>query len=422
MSDLFIPVVAPEFGLIELTKRAAEAPASATVWAQATSAKIKSSSKGKSGKEWVEVEFRDATGTIKLRVWDNVPAHGFCRALKGGEGVELKGTFSKGDYGMESDDWQGRLLQDGEVMVLFGGPASLQAKQAADWGTIVKLVYGMADPHFRKVCEMLLEKKGEVLRRAAAARGNHHARRGGLVEHVAFMMATARSIAAGYPEINPDLLLAGVLFHDAGKIWENQMEPRGFEMPFTAQAEMLGHIYLGCTLATNIWHHASKQDGEEEWPGEKLLHLQHLILAHHGELEFGSPVVPRTMEAVILHYVDQIDAKLEMLRQGFKTQKELAPGVFEKVWPIQGNFVKTPAWGCDGAAPPGPPPIAKPPEPPPPCPEFPPGQVHVEGSRQPPTPMPAEVLPAPAAPPPAPVEAAPQYRVKPPPNAPRHDP
>jgi 3'-5' exoribonuclease len=162
------------------------------------------------------------------------------------------------------------------------------------------------------------------------------------VEHVAQMMRCAVALAGLYPQLNRDLMIAGVLFHDCGKLWENVYAESGFTMPYNLTAEMLGHIPLGLELVNKLWRDLLEDPAAAEWtalePASEIvrLHLLHLIAAHHGSLEFGSPVLPKTPEAVALHHVDNIDAKLEMFRRGYASSKELAPGIFEKFspWPV----------------------------------------------------------------------------------------
>ena len=114
-----------------------------------------------------------------------------------------------------------RPLTEQEKNELLQGPADLRAKQAADFEFIRQTVAGHQRPPVARLGEAVLDEWGDRFRRTAAARNYHHARRGGLVEHTAQMMRVARQIAPLYPELNLDLLLAGILFHDSGKLWEN---------------------------------------------------------------------------------------------------------------------------------------------------------------------------------------------------------
>ena len=288
----------------------------------------------KDGKPFCKVTFADGGGDFTLRVWQDSAPYLQCGALQKGDCVEVHGWFSvHPKYGLESKDWKCRPLSDDERNTLFSGPADLRAKQEADWGAIVELVGSMPEGDLRTLCHVLLTEFEEKYRRAAAARGNHHARRGGLVEHVAQMMRCASALCTVYP-MRRDLLLAGVLFHDAGKMWENQYEETGFEMPFSEFAEELGHIAIGFQLLNELW----KKAGLQKRSDRDL--LAHLVLSHHGELQWGSPVQPKCIEAQVLHYVDQIDAKVEMMKAAYLEQKEVGPGVVERTWPLGVNLIK----------------------------------------------------------------------------------
>src|SRR4029077_3473622 len=222
----------------------------------------------------------------------------------------------------------------------------LRAKQNADWGLITHTCGTINDPRLRTLCITFIKEWGDRFRRTAAARRNHHARRGGLVEHTAQMMRVAVAIAPLYPQLNVDLLIAGILFHDSGKLWENQYPEIGFVMDYDERGELIGHISIGLELVNSLWRKLSVENAES-WkqfvpPSEDVrLHLLHLIGAHHGEQQFGSPVDPKTPEAMALHYIDNLDARLEMFAAGYLTAKPLANRIFERVWPLPGKLVKS---------------------------------------------------------------------------------
>lgn len=229
---------------------------------------------------------------------------------------------------------------------MLQGPADLRAKQNADWDFIVSAVQTITDPRLRALCEAFLKEWGDRFRRTAAARNYHHARRGGLVEHTAQMMRVAKEIAPLYPQLNLDLLLGGILFHDSGKLWENPLPENGFVMNYDELGELMGHISIGLELVNALWRRLSVEN-TEAWKNlspaseDVRMHLLHLIGAHHGELEFGSPVAPKTPEAMALHYIDNLDARLEMFAAGYTTAKALAPRIFDRVRPLPGNLVKS---------------------------------------------------------------------------------
>jgi 3'-5' exoribonuclease len=298
------------------------------------------------GKPFYEVTVADAEARMVLRAWSDGPAFPLCEGLKPGAFLEVSGEFAlSGSYGLDSKRWQCRALSDEERSMLLGGPAALREKQAADFEVITSGISALLDPRLKALAELFLADFGERFRRAAAARGNHHARRGGLVEHVAQMMRAAQALAAVYPTLNPDLLTTGVLFHDCGKLWENSLPPDGFSMPFDERGELLGHITIGIEVVNALWRKLLSTEQAAGWAAlqpaseDVRLHLLHLLAAHHGELQFGSPVPPKTPEAWVLHYVDNLDAKLEMLSNGYASSKALAPRIQERVWPLPGNLV-----------------------------------------------------------------------------------
>lgn len=299
------------------------------------------------GSLFFEVKLTDAGDSLVWRVFDNNPLFAEVRQLQRGSFIALSAQWvDTGKYGIEPRQPILRALSDEEKSVLLSGDAELAARQHLDYAAIVTNVDSLGDPRLRAVCLLFLEKHGERFRRTAAARENHHARRGGLVEHVAQMMRTAAAIATVYPHLNRDLLIAGVLFHDCGKLWENVYPEASFAMPYQLSGEMLGHISLGLELLNKLWRELLEQPQAAEWtllePASDLvrLHLLHLIASHHGELAYGSPVLPKTPEAIALHYVDNLDAKMEMLRRGYETSKELAPGIFERFRPWPVNIVE----------------------------------------------------------------------------------
>lgn len=149
---------------------------------------------------------------------------------------------------------------------------------------------------------------GEAFRTAPAARNLHHNWAGGLLEHTCGVFNLCAQFATSYPELDRQTLLAGALLHDIGKTRELSIGPNTI---YTSEGELLGHIMLGLQL---IEPFLAKSGLEPHLAG----HLRHLILSHHGQLDYGSPVVPKTAEAIALHYADNLDAKLAQCRQLLK--------------------------------------------------------------------------------------------------------
>lgn len=298
------------------------------------------------GKPFWEIALADAEGKMALRAWSDAPAFALCGQLRAGAFVEVAGEFASGPYGVDSKDWSARDLTGPEREALLGGPPALREKQAADFEYLVQAIQSIRDPRLNGLCQLFFDEYGERFRRTAAARMNHHARRGGLVEHVAQMMRAADAIAGVYPVLNRDLLVAGVIFHDSGKLWENALPAEGFAMAYSERGELLGHIPIGVELVNHLWRKLTGVEAAKAWAhlqpeSEQVrLHLLHLVAAHHGELQFGSPVVPKIPEAWALHYVDNLDAKMEMMAGAYANSRLLAPRIYEKAWPLPGNLVE----------------------------------------------------------------------------------
>jgi 3'-5' exoribonuclease len=328
--------------LSEIRRAAQSGPVTARVHVQVESATPKVT---REQKPYYELGLADACDRMTLRVWSDHPAYKVCSGLTGESFIELTGEFnSHSQYGLEAQKWTIRPLTAQEKKELLQGPVELRAKQGEDWEFILKAIGFIGDPRLRALCDAFVKEFGERFRRTAAARKYHHARRGGLVEHSAQMMRIASQIAPLYPQLNVDLLLAGILFHDCGKLWENALPENGFVMSYDELGELVGHISIGIEVVNALWRKVSAENAAE-WktlspPSEDVrIHLLHLVASHHGEKEFGSPVEPRTPEAMALHYIDNLDARLEMFAGGYVTAKPLAARIFERVWPLPGNLV-----------------------------------------------------------------------------------
>jgi 3'-5' exoribonuclease len=300
----------------------------------------------KDQKPYLEILLRDATASFPFRVWSDHHAFGFCSELRTGDFVEVQGEFVvSAAFGLEARNWNVRFLTASEKSELMAGPAAVRERQGIDYAAIESFTTSIRDPRLRELSLLFLHEFGERLRRSAGARNYHHARRGGLVEHIAQMMRAGDAIAAVYSALNRDLLLAGILFHDAGKLWENCFPKESFIMPHNFRAELIGHISMGVELVNRLWQRLKESSEFTSWnalsPESDLvrLHLLHLVAAHHGEKQFGSPVEPKTPEAMALHLIDNLDAKLDMMSSTYQLGKRLGPEVIERVRPLPTNLV-----------------------------------------------------------------------------------
>jgi 3'-5' exoribonuclease len=184
------------------------------------------------------------------------------------------------------------------------------------WSELRGIVAGFTNPHLKALLHSFLDDPeiAARYRRAPAAKQIHHAFLGGLLEHVLSLAALAQATAAHYPIIDRDLLLTGVILHDIGKIYELNYE-RGFS--YSNEGQLIGHISIAFRMV------GEKLRGLPDFPPLLRSLVEHMILSHHGKLEFGSPKIPVFPEALLLHYLDDMDSKMEAMRNQIENDRQL---------------------------------------------------------------------------------------------------
>ena len=333
--------------ITQLNAAAQETAVQGTLHVQVTQILTKTT---KTGKPFIEATFADVGGSLTFKVWDNAPWHGAVAALQPNQAVELFANWQVGQYGMEVAELDVRPLTPEEEEALLSGSPELRERQQADWECITELAETVHDPRLNTLCRAFLETFETRFRRSGAARKMHHARRGGLVEHTAGVMRAASALCEAYPQLNRDLVLTGALFHDCGKMWENPYEEHTFVMPFTLTGELMGHITMGIEIVNKLWAKLMAEH-REEWKAlapaseDVRFHLLHLIASHHGSMEFGSPVLPKTPEALALHHADDMDAKMEMFRSAYETSPALSEQVLQAKFPLPNVVKPLPGFG-----------------------------------------------------------------------------
>lgn len=295
----------------------------------------------KGGKPFLEWSLADSTGTFNLKVWNNHPQFSLASDLRAESLIHLSGSWTQNQYGIDGKAWKIRQVTEEEKASFFLGDPELLKKQEADYADISTFLDSLTDPRLQLLSREFIGQFHDRFRRTAAAKKNHHARRGGLVEHVAQMMRTAHAISQVYPYLHRDLLIAAILFHDCGKLWENSYPESGFNQLANLHGEMLGHIPLGMELVNKLWRDLDFTPWKDAQPSNEdvRLHLLHLIASHHGQYDFGSPTLPRTPEAHALHYIDNLDAKLEMVTEAYQTATQSTPGIYDRQFPLPANLV-----------------------------------------------------------------------------------
>jgi 3'-5' exoribonuclease len=267
----------------------------------------------KSGELYLSLLLGDRTGELDAKMWDNVSEviDGFDRD----DFVKVKGVIQVFHNRPQLTIHKLRRMDTSEIE--FGDYFPCSRRDSGEmWTALRGIVDGMANPHLKGLVEALLndEEIAGRYRRAPAAKHIHHAYLGGLLEHVLSLCALARMTAQHYPNVDYDLLLTGVVLHDIGKIYELNYE-RGFS--YSNEGQLLGHMAIALRMM------ADKLRGLPDFPPLLRSLVEHMILSHHGQLEFGSPKLPQFPEALLLHYIDDMDSKMECMRALIENDRQL---------------------------------------------------------------------------------------------------
>lgn len=266
----------------------------------------------RSGKVFLALGFGDRSGEVEGRIFENVDA--------------AAALFEEGDYVLVKGNvltYQGKLqvvvdrvekLDPGPIDAAefavpppkpVAAPEPRQAETGAKAvGQIRELVLRVSDANVKALLLAFLDDPeiGELLQKAPAAKGIHHAYRGGLADHILSVMRLAHRMADHYPMVDRDLLIAGALLHDIMKVREITAERGGFE--YTDEGRLVGHLVM---TAQSIREKALQL---KDFPPLLEQHITHIVLAHHGRLEWGSPKLPMTLEALLVHEIDSIDSRV----------------------------------------------------------------------------------------------------------------
>lgn len=266
----------------------------------------------RNGKSYIQAQFSDRTGAIIGRMWDATEA--LFQSFNDSDFVKIRGTL---------DTYQNNL------QLIFKGVSKVDSSKVSiedflprtqrDIGKMLQelkdLISSINNPYLKRLLTLFLEDADfcKALCSAPAAMEYHHAFIGGLLEHTLSLANAGMKMVDNYPVLNRDLLLTGIIFHDIGKTRELSYE-RGFQ--YTDKGQLVGHLVMGTVMVEE------KAKQITDFPGELLSVLQHIILSHHGEYQFGSPRLPQTAEAIALHYLDNLDAKMFAFEKAVKDSKD----------------------------------------------------------------------------------------------------
>ena len=284
------------------------------------------------GNVYLVARLRDRTGEVEASAFDQVEA--LEPVLVQGEVVWVRGRVERFNQNLRIKVQDARKPQEGQVDLADYLPATPRDIQEL-LREARALLNTLKNPHLRRLFRQMLEDP-EFLRkllRAPAATTYHHNYLGGLLEHTLNILKMADTLSRIYPHLDRDLLLAGAFLHDIGKLEEYEITPAGIEV--TDRGRLLGHILLGVEILNRYVRRL------RDFPQELLMRLQHMILSHHGELEWGAPVRPALVEAQVLHFLDNLDARIWMFAEAARHPR--APGSrWSEWWKPLGRMVFIP--------------------------------------------------------------------------------
>ncbi len=278
--------------------------------------------KDSKGNDYVDLNLTDRTGEINCKIWNWDPE---AEIPESGQPLKVRGTVQEynGRLQLRVEKWRLSTPEDPVDMNALV-PCAPRKPQEMN-REIEETIDSFRDEDLKKLVRGMLKIAGSRLDWFPAAQRMHHAERSGLLHHTTDMLRLAKALLEIYPWLNRDLLLAGVIIHDLGKIDEMKSDPAGNVADYTRDGQLLGHLVRGIT---NL-NRAAEEAGVS---GECVVLLEHMLLSHHGESEYGSPKPPMFSEAEALHWIDIMDARMNTMKS---VTDRTPPGAFsEKIFSL----------------------------------------------------------------------------------------
>lgn len=262
-----------------------------------------------SGKPYLSCVLADASMAVEAKGWDYAGPLG---PADEGKVAKIQGVMQEFKGAPQVKVERVRLASPQDQYPLDDLVPVAPLDRDAAYTRVLELVDSMEDEAYRAVCREMLARHGQGFQAVPAAKSVHHGFVGGLLMHTAYMLEMAQFLAKLYHSvIDRSLLLAGTLLHDIAKLEEFVVSDLGIVTDYSVKGQLLGHLVLGAQEVAEV----AKELHIEE---EKSILLQHLLLSHHGQPEFGAAVVPMCAEAELLTYIDNIDAKMEIYRENLE--------------------------------------------------------------------------------------------------------
>ena len=267
----------------------------------------------KTGEPYLALTLGDRSGQLEAKMWDNVEE--VLEAFEQDDFLKIKGLINK--YKNRFQLTVHKLRKLGESEIDFADYLPKTTKDIDElWQTLAGFISTFRNPHLKSLVQAFMADPeiASAYRNAPAAKTLHHAYIGGLLDHVVSLFRSCDLMCTNYPQINRDLLLTGAFLHDIGKIHELTYN-RSFS--YTTKGQLLGHMIIELEMLQ------AKLALQPDFPEELKTLVEHLIISHHGQYDFGSPKLPMFPEALMLHYLDDLDSKMEAMRAHFEREASL---------------------------------------------------------------------------------------------------
>jgi len=276
--------------------------------------KEKSIGMAKTGNQFCSLILQDKTGVMNAKIWDYDNASDEIKAIGPSEFVLVNGYIKVFNNQNQMTIDAIRIAKEAEYNQndYFKISKYDPAKMMKEFDDIIASI---KNPHYKKVLEMIFIDDKEFRDRFIKHQGGksvHHSFVHGLLEHSLSVAKLVQKVVDNYDDLNKDLTVSGALLHDIGKVYETSDYPKN---DYTDEGQLIGHIIKGYNIVSN------KMDTIKGMPEIEKTELLHLILSHHGQLEFGSPKLPSLMEAQVLAFCDNLDAKVQIMREGIENAK-----------------------------------------------------------------------------------------------------
>ena len=271
------------------------------------------------GAPYLNVRLQDRTGDVDGKIWENALA--WDKMFKKGDVLRIQGRALSYKDAVQVSVSGLQKVDDDDVDIALFLPSARRDREVM-FAELMRYCDAVKTPCLKALLDAFFhdEKTAALFKRAPAAKGFHHTYIGGLLEHTLSVVGLLKMAAGHYEGIDEDMLITGGILHDIGKIYEFSYDR---VVEYSDSGRLIGHIVMGVEMIDQ------RIAAIPDFPQQKAMELRHLILSHHGSLEFGSPKRPKTLEALIVHHMDDMDAKMnafqEFMRQSGDDESNWTP-------------------------------------------------------------------------------------------------